>query len=233
MIEQKSLEALLADDPLLPMQAAIVEALKTLLPGVSIARHPGKVDVSELIAKSVVNAPGVGVGWSRIRTVALSDGSVSLAAEWVAYIVAEPRPISERRVEKEAIALAIGGRLLQILADAETALQGLDADSAAAQATVARLAELRTEQATLTKALTPAAALADATAAARAKLGSLQAEIARLEAVVHQLEQYRGTLNRMLDMQSAQAIHNDHQAQIAAAVAPFDRALAQFADPES
>lgn len=125
MIEPKPLEALLAADPLLPMQAAIVERLKTLLPGVSIARHPGKVDVSELIAKSVVNAPGVGVGWSRIRTVALSDGSVSLAAEWVAYIVAEARPVAERRVEKEAIALAIGGRILHILADAETALWGL------------------------------------------------------------------------------------------------------------
>ena len=121
----------------------------------------------------------------------------------------------------------------QQIADAESALLGLDAESTAAQATTARLAELRTEQTALTKALAPAAALAEAAAAARAKLGSLQAEIARLEAVVHQLEQYRGTLNRMLDMQSAQAIHNDHQAQIAAAVAPFDRALAQFADPES
>jgi chromosome segregation ATPase len=120
----------------------------------------------------------------------------------------------------------------QQIADAESALQELDTDSAAAQATAARLAELRTEQATLTKALAPAAALADATAAARAKLGSLQAEIARLEAVVHQLEQYRGTLNRMLDMQSAQAIHNDHQAQIAAAVAPFDAEIARHANQE-
>lgn len=120
----------------------------------------------------------------------------------------------------------------QQIADAESALQELDADSAAAQATAARLAELRTEQATLTKALTPTEALADATSAARAKLEAVQTEISRLEAVVHQLEQYRGTLNRMLDMQSAQAIHNDHQAQIAALVAPFDAALARHASQE-
>ena len=120
----------------------------------------------------------------------------------------------------------------QQIADAESALQELDTDSAAAQATAARLAELRTEQATLTKALAPAAALADATAAARAKLETAQAEIGRLEGVVHQLEQYRGTLNRMLDMQSAQAIHNDHQAQIAAAVAPFDAEIARHANQE-
>ena len=121
----------------------------------------------------------------------------------------------------------------QQIADADAALLVLDSDSAVAQATTARLAELRTEQTALTKALAPAAALADATAAARAKLEAVQAEIGRLEGVVHQLEQYRGVLNRMLDMQSATAIATDHQAQIANALAPFDRALAQFADPES
>ena len=153
------------------------------------------------------------------------------------------------RAEQVALGLALDGALTQeaehvesraaltecqqAIAAAESALQELDADSAAAQATVARLAELRTEQTALTKALAPAAALAEATAAARAKLETLQAEIARLEGVVHQLEQYRGTLNRMIDLQSAQAIHTDHQAQIAAAVAPFDRALAQFTDLEA
>lgn len=154
----------------------------------------------------------------------------------------------ELRTEQVALGLALDAALAQEaehagsraalskcqqqIADAETALHGLDADSAAAQATVARLAELRTEQATLTKALTPTEALADATAAARAKLETVQAEIGRLEGVVHQLEAYRGTLNKMLDMQSAQAIATDHQAQIAAAVAPFDAALARHANQE-
>ena len=154
----------------------------------------------------------------------------------------------ELRTEQVALGLALDAALAQeaehadsraalakcrqSIADADAALLVLDSDSAVAQATTARLAELRTEQASLTKALAPAAALADATAAARAKLETVQAEIGRLEAVVHQLEQYRGTLNRMLDMQSAQAIHNDHQAQIAAAVAPFDAALARHANQE-
>ncbi len=155
----------------------------------------------------------------------------------------------ELRTEQVALGLALDGaqaqeaehadsraaltKCQQAIAAAESALQELDTDSAAAQATAARLAELRTEQTALTKALAPAAALAEATAAARAKLGSLQAEIARLEGVVHQLEQYRGTLNRMVDMQSAQAIHTDHQAQIAALIAPFDAALARHANQEA
>ena len=154
----------------------------------------------------------------------------------------------ELRTEQVALGLALDAALAQEaehadsraalakcrqqIADAESALQELDADSAAAQATAARLAELRTEQTALTKALAPAAALAEATAAARAKLETAQAEIGRLEAVVHQLEQYRGVLNQMVDMQSAQAIATDHQAQIAAAVAPFDAALARHAHQE-
>ena len=154
----------------------------------------------------------------------------------------------ELRTEQVALGLALDAALAQEaehadsraalakcrqqIADAESALLGLDAESTAAQATTARLAELRTEQTALTKALAPAAALAEATAAARAKLETVQAEIGRLEGVVHQLEQYRGVLNRMVDMQSAQAIATDHQAQIAAAVAPFDAALARHANQE-
>ncbi len=125
MIPAKNIEALLSEDRLYVLQGAIVERLKTLNPGLTIVRHPGKVDVSELLAKTIVTAPGVGIGWSRIRQVMLADGSFSLAVEWTAYIVAEARPVANRRVEKEAIALAIGTRLLEILGHDETALWGL------------------------------------------------------------------------------------------------------------
>ena len=116
MIKPQPLEQLIAADPLVPVQEAIVATLRTLLPGVRIEPHPGKVDLSELIAKSVVTAPGIGIGWSRIRRAALLDGSFGAAVEWVAYIVAEPKLVG-RRVEKEVIGAAIGGQLLRILSD--------------------------------------------------------------------------------------------------------------------
>lgn len=125
MIEPMSIEALLAADPLAALQVAIVSRLKVLLPGVSVVAHPGKVDVSELIAKSIVNAPGVGIGWSRVKPLALGDGSFSLSAEWVAYIVAEARPVAGRRIEKEAVALAIGAQLMRILHDDQASLWGI------------------------------------------------------------------------------------------------------------
>ncbi|OCP17437.1 MULTISPECIES: hypothetical protein [unclassified Ensifer] len=121
-----SLEQLVAADRIAPVQKAIVANVGQLLTGVAIKAHPGKVDVSELIAKSVVKAPGIGIGWSRIRRAALNDGAFCLVIEWVAYIVAEAHLVGGRRREKEEIALAIGGRLMHILADQAASLWGLD-----------------------------------------------------------------------------------------------------------
>ncbi len=124
MMAPKPLAQLLAVDPLAPMQTAIIATLKTLNPDLSIIAHPGKVDISELVSKSVVRAPGIGLGWSKVRTGQHADGHYYLATEWVAYIVTEAHAVGGRRVEKEALALAIGGRLLEILADDMTAMWG-------------------------------------------------------------------------------------------------------------
>ncbi|MCO5059638.1 MAG: hypothetical protein M9905_17510 [Rhizobiaceae bacterium] len=117
MMEPKTLARLLACDPLAPVQSAIVTTLTTLLPGVRVVAHPGRVDLSELLAKSVATAPGIGVGWSRVRRAMHMDGSFGALVEWVAYVVAEARVVDGRRVEKEAVGLAIGGQVLRALAD--------------------------------------------------------------------------------------------------------------------
>jgi hypothetical protein len=116
-MEARSLDQMLAANPIATVQAAIVTTLKGLLPGVSIVLHPGKVDLSELVAKSVVAAPGIGIGWSRVIPVALPDVSFSAQVFWTAYVVAEARVVAGRRVEKEAVGLAIGQQLVAILFD--------------------------------------------------------------------------------------------------------------------
>lgn len=121
-----TLADLLSADPIAPLQRAIVATVKTLLPGVAVAGHPGKVDVSELIARKIAPAPSVTIGWSRARRMVISDGHYSMPIEWTAYIAAEPRVIDTRRVEADAIAFAIGARLLAILADQLTPLWGMD-----------------------------------------------------------------------------------------------------------
>lgn len=120
MIQPVTLAQLLAADPIAPAQRAIVAAVKAQLSGVSVMLHPGKVDISELVSKALVAPPGVGIGWSRVRTLRAVDGHFSFTVDWVAYIVAEARAVEGRRVEKEAVALAIGNRLMLMLADADT-----------------------------------------------------------------------------------------------------------------
>lgn len=124
MIETITLEELLHTDPLAPLQKAIVANLKALFIGVTVVAHPGKVDISELISKTVVTAPGIGLGWTKVKTGQHADGMFYLAVEWVAYIVTEAKVINGRRAEKEALALAIGGQLLAILADLDINMWG-------------------------------------------------------------------------------------------------------------
>ncbi|MEZ5782073.1 MAG: hypothetical protein R3D70_10655 [Rhizobiaceae bacterium] len=119
MIPAASLSQLLASNPLADTQAAIVATLRALLPGVTVELHPGKVDLSELVAKQVVAAPGIGLGWSQAKYAGMADGSFCVTVSWTAYIVAEAMVNADRRVEKEAVGLAIGGQLLKILADDE------------------------------------------------------------------------------------------------------------------
>lgn len=117
MIQPATLSQLLEADPIAPVQRAIVACLKTLMPGISIMLHPGKVDISELIAKTVVKAPGVGIGWTKVKRAGISDGHYSVTVDWIAYIVAEAHVVGAKRVEKEAVGLAIGAGLLKILSD--------------------------------------------------------------------------------------------------------------------
>lgn len=124
MIVPRNLAELLANDPLEPVQRVIVQTLSALLTDVRVVAHPGRVDLSELLAKSVATAPGIGIGWSRVRRAMYVDGSFGALVEWVAYIVVEAKLVSGKRVEKEAIGLAIGGQLLRILADGEKCFWG-------------------------------------------------------------------------------------------------------------
>lgn len=117
MIAPATLTELVAADPLAPIKTAIRDRLATAMPGVAVVSHPGKIDISEVMAKAVVAAPGIAVGWSRIRAVRIVDGGYRLVVEWTAYIVVEDAAIDGRRVEREALGLAIGSRLVTILED--------------------------------------------------------------------------------------------------------------------
>lgn len=120
-----SLDDLLDRNPVDHLQKAVVAVLKGKLKGVSVVAHPGKVDLSELVGKAIVAAPGIGIGWSRIRTAPMTDMSFSAVVDFTAYIVAEDKALGNRRVPKEAVGIAIGNHLLKLLADIRTCTWGM------------------------------------------------------------------------------------------------------------
>lgn len=127
MIETRSIVQLLEDNRVDACGAAIVETFASLTSGVSIVRHPGKLDVSDVLKGDVVSAPGVMVGWTSQSVRQDLDGSFHVDVDWSAYVVAEPYVdlVAKRRVEREAVAQAIGLHLLTILQDADTSSWGL------------------------------------------------------------------------------------------------------------
>jgi len=110
-----SLADLIAADRVGALKAAVVARFAALLPGVRVVDHPGKVDIADIVAKTVVSAPGVAIGWSRIRPLCRADGGADLEVSLVAYVVAEDKVIAERRVERERLALGIGTQLLRVI----------------------------------------------------------------------------------------------------------------------
>ncbi|WP_029006403.1 hypothetical protein [Azorhizobium doebereinerae] len=115
---------LIAADPVQALKAAVVARVGVLMPGVRVVSHPGKIDIADVVAKSVVAAPGIAIGWSRIRARRLLDGGYGLAVEFAAYVVTEDAVIAGRRVERETLGLAIGHRLLALLEDADAQTWG-------------------------------------------------------------------------------------------------------------
>lgn len=129
MMEPRTLAEMIAASRLEAARAAIIATLDPLLVGVTVIGHPGKLDINDVVARAVVAAPGVAIGWTRVRCETQTGGSFNAPVEWAAYIVAEDYAdvAGKRRVPRDAVAHGIGSTILEILADPGLSSWGLAA----------------------------------------------------------------------------------------------------------
>lgn len=113
---------------------AVVAELARLLKGITVISHPGKLDMNDVLQKAVVQAPGVAVGFSRLRSTRDLGGTYGVPVDFVAYIItedfADTRATPPRRIDRDVLAVAIGSQILRILSDPDTATWKLTAISA-------------------------------------------------------------------------------------------------------
>ena len=133
MIAPQTLEQMIAATQLDTTKAAIVTSLGALLTGVTVVGHPGKLDVNDVVAKAIVAAPGVAIGYQRVRELGDVGGTFSAAVDWTAYLIVEDwvdrSGAVPRTTPREVVGLAIGLQILRILRDPTTAswnLLGID-----------------------------------------------------------------------------------------------------------
>lgn len=126
MIAPLTLAERLASSRLMEAHKAIVATLAPLFPGVQVVRHPGRVDVADLVEKEIFSAPTIAVAATRVRVARELAGEHGLAVEWTAYLIVEDKVVGNRRVERDEIAHALGAGLLAVLEDHEAPRWGLE-----------------------------------------------------------------------------------------------------------
>ena len=128
MITPRTLSQMITASRLETARKAIIDTLDPLLVGVTVVGHPGKLDINDVVAKTVVAAPGVAIGWTRVRSETQVGGQFNAPVEWAAYIVAEDfADLAEKRsVTRDAVAHGIGQMILEILADPDLSSWGLN-----------------------------------------------------------------------------------------------------------
>lgn len=135
-VRPRTLAQMIEASPLRQGRDAIVARLRELCQGVSVVGHPGKIDILDVVERDIVKAPGIAVGWSRVRAPREIDGAIAMAVDWTAYIVAEDLAdlAARKSVPRDSVAYGIGTALLEILANDEAATWGLPRITAPAQA---------------------------------------------------------------------------------------------------
>lgn len=108
---------LIDDDKMQEVRDAIVATFAGLIPGLKVEAHPGKLDISDILAADIKGMPCVLVGWTRLRPDIMAAGQYDIEVDFIAYIAVQDWVdlAAKRSVKREEVGQAIGNFILQIL----------------------------------------------------------------------------------------------------------------------
>ena len=98
------------------LRQAVIARLKTLIAGVEVRAHPGKIDLSDVVAEDTFVAPSILVALTRFTPDMRLSGSVDDCAHLAAYVIVEDTVLDGRRYERDEIGPALCDAIAHYLA---------------------------------------------------------------------------------------------------------------------
>ena len=89
------------------LREAIVGRLATLFPGVQVKGHPGKIDISDVVAQDIFTTPSINVAIVRSKNDPRLSSADDIEVSIAAYVVVEDMEIGGRLATRDEIGPAI------------------------------------------------------------------------------------------------------------------------------
>lgn len=127
MLAPVTTEQMLEQSRVFALRAAIVAALAAHFLDVEVRSHPGKLDMSDVLAKDLFAAPSILIAATRLDNDDRLSGSDDLRVHLSAYVVAEDLSIGEPRrlVTRDEIGLALCEAVILSLSDPDFSAWGV------------------------------------------------------------------------------------------------------------
>lgn len=119
-------EQILAQPRVKALRDAVVAQLQTRFVDLEVRPHIGKLDISDVVEKSIFNPPSIAVAATRVKPDGRLSGADDFVVDLTAYVVAEDLMVCGARVERDEMAIAICEALLISLADDDFADWGAE-----------------------------------------------------------------------------------------------------------
>ena len=112
-----TLTQMISESRIVEIQSAVVSALKGRYPDLSVKGHPGKIDISDIVAGNIFNPPAIAVAVTRVHPDERLSEAFDLPISLTAYVIVENRALAGKSVLAEELGWAICLRLMRDLHD--------------------------------------------------------------------------------------------------------------------